>query len=143
MSYDYSYISAKLKSEFVEEIFKLLLEANVAPPKHDLHATLIYDERELDEPLCKLDPTREYRAQVTRLEILGDGIVFHLSSPDLTEEFYRLKEAGYEHSFKTPLHHMSLGYDLDSFDLLALNAAFSEYGGRELIFSNTSFGEKK
>lgn len=143
MSYDYSYISAKLKPEYVQEIFALLLEGSVSPPKHDLHATIIYDERKLEEPLAKLDPKKEYRATVTDIDILGDGLVFHLSSPDLTEEFYRLKNAGYQHAFKTPLHHMSLGYDLDNYDLLALKAAFSEYGGRELIFNNTDFGFKK
>lgn len=143
MSLDYSYVCAYLKNEYQEEIFSLLLAAGIAPPKFDFHVTIMWDEREIEEPLAKLNPLKEYRAKVTSLDMLGDGLVFHLNSSDFTEEFRRLKEAGYEHSFKTPLHHMSLAYDLGDYELLALKAAFADYGGRELVFNKTSFGEKK
>jgi len=140
---DYSYISAELKPEYVEEIFAKLLEANVAPPKYDLHCTLVYDERKHDKPLAVMDPRREFRAHLTKLEHLGDGYVFHMSSKDLSEEFRRLKEAGYEHSFVTPLHHMSITYDPDKYDVLALDAAFSDWLGKELVFWKADYGFKK
>lgn len=140
---DYSYISARLKEEFAEEIIGILIEAGIGIPKHDLHATIIYDEREIKKPLAELHPETEFEAFVTKLDILGDGIVFHLTSPQLNEEFRRLTGAGYVHAYGTPLHHMSLGYDLDKYALLVLQSAFSEWGGKRLVFSETTFGKRK
>lgn len=144
MEKDYSYVCVFLKPEYIQEVFARLLEASVAPaPKHDLHATIMYDERDIETPLIKLDPTREYRAHITKMEVLGDGLVFHMTSPDMQEEFRRLRDAGYEHSFETMLPHMSLAYDCDAYDTLALQSVFSDWAGTELVFHNASFGYKK
>lgn len=143
MEKEYAYIAAELKPEYIMEVYKLLGEAGVQVPKHDLHTTIIYDERKIDKPLATLDPTREFRAHVTKLETLGDGIVFHLTSPDLNEEFRRLTEAGYKHSYGTPLPHMSIAYDFDKYDVMAVNSVFSDWGGRELVFWKADFGWKK
>lgn len=140
---DYSYISARLKEEFVGEIVDILIGAGITIPKHDFHVTIIYDEREIEKPLAELHPDKEFEAFITKLEILGDGIVFHLTSPQLTDEFRRLVTAGYIHAYGTPLHHMSLGYDLDKYDLLLLNSAFNDWGGRRLVFNETTFGKRK
>lgn len=144
MEKDYSYISVELKPEFVGDVFANLLEASVAPAaKHDLHATLMYDERDIASPLCDLNTTREYRAHVTKLEVLGDGLVFHMTSPDMQDEFRRLRDEGYEHSFGTLLPHMSLAYKCDAYDILALQSVFSDWAGRELVFHNATWGTKK
>ena len=144
MERDYSYISVELCPEFIPDIFERLLEAGIQPaPKHDLHATIIYDERDIEKPLCELDPSKRFKANITKLEVLGDGLVFHLTSRDLLDEFARLKEAGYKHSFGTPLPHMSLTYDFNQYDILACQRLFADWGGRELIFYNESFGFKK
>lgn len=143
MERDYSYVAAELKPEFIMEIYKLLGECGVQIPKHDLHATIIYDERGIDRPLAEMHPEREFRAFVTKLEPLGDGVVFHLTSPDLNEEFRRLRDAGYQHSYDTPLPHISIAYDFDEYDIMALNSVFSDWPGKELVFWKADYGWKK
>ena len=141
MKRNYSYVSVALKPEYVKDVFAHLLEAGIAPAsKHDLHCTVIYDERTHEKPLCKLDPNREFTANITKLEVLGDGVVFHMTSRDINEEFRRLTDAGYQHSFDTPLPHMSLAYDCDQYDKLAIEAAFSNWAGRQLVFHRADFG---
>lgn len=143
MSRDYSYIAAELKPEYIMEVYKLLGEAGVPIPKHDLHSTIMYDERGIDKPLAKMHPEREFRANIIKLDILGDGIVFHLTSKELNEEFRRLKDAGYKHSFETPLPHMSIAYDFDQYDVMAVNSVFSDWMGKELVFWRCDYGWKK
>jgi len=145
MELDYSYVSVQLKPEMQAEIISTLVLAGIPPEaKHELHATMIYDERDIDKPLCDLlSPSKEFKANIISLETLGDGVVFHLTSTDMLEEFRRLKDEGYVHSYGTPLFHMSLKYDFDKHDILAINHAFAEWGGRTLIFHNEQFGIKK
>jgi hypothetical protein len=144
MEKDYSYVSVQLLPEYQADVIKTMLEANVAPEyKHELHCTLMYDERDIEAPLCALLPSLAFTAHITKLEPLGDGLVFHLTSKELNDEFRRLKDAGYQHSYGTPLFHMSLKYDFDKYDIMAINAAFSDWAGRPLVFSNECFGIKK
>jgi hypothetical protein len=145
MKPDYSYISVQLKSEMQAEIISTLILAGISPEaKHELHATMVYDDRSIAAPLCDLAPSsKEFSANVIALETLGDGLVFKLTSVDMLEEFRRLKEAGYQHSYGTPLFHMSLKYDFDKYDILALNQAFANWGGRTLIFNNEQYGITK
>jgi hypothetical protein len=144
MELNYSYVSVQLKSEFQADVIARLLEAGITPEsKHELHCTMIYDDRDIEKPLCALLPEKEFTASIIKLEPLGDGIVFHLTGKELNDEFRRLKDAGYQHSFGTPLFHMSLKYDFDKYDIMAINAAFSDWMGRQLVFNNECFGYKK
>jgi hypothetical protein len=145
MELDYSYVSVQLKQEFQAEIISKLILAGIAPEsKHELHCTMVYDERDIAAPLCNLVPaSQEFRANIISLDTLGDGLVFHFTSTDMLEEFRRLKEGGYVHSFGTPLFHMSLKYDFDKYEVLALNNLFGDWGGRTLVFHNEQFGVKK
>lgn len=145
MELDYSYISVQLKSEMQAEVISTLILAGIPPEaKHELHCTMVYDDRDIVKPLCSLAPaSQEFKANIIALQTLGDGLVFKLTSVDMLEEFRRLKNEGYEHSYGTPLFHMSLKYDFDKYDILAVNQAFSEWGGRTLIFNNEQFGIKK
>jgi hypothetical protein len=141
MEPDYSYIQVSLQDNMVEDVFGALMEAGQAPSdKYDLHVTMMYDEREHKEPLVELDKTKTFAAKIISMGKLGDAYVFHLTSPQMLEEFRSLKEAGYEHSYGTPLFHMSLGYKLDAYNHLELEQVFAEWMGRELIFTNMSFG---
>ena len=145
MELDYSYVSVQLKSEMQEEIISALVLAGIPPEaKHELHATMVFDDRDIPAPLCSLLPaSKEFTANVIALETLGDGVVFKLTSVEMLEEFRRLKDAGYEHAFGTPLFHMSLKYDFDKYDIMALNNVFADWGGRTLIFNNEQYGIKK
>lgn len=145
MELDYSYVSVQLKSEMQEEIISRLVLAGIPPEaKHELHCTMVFDERDIPAPLCKLlPPSQEFTANVVALETLGDGLVFKLTSTEMLEEFRRLKDAGYLHAFGTPLFHMSLKYDFDKYDIMALNNVFADWGGRTLVFNNEQFGVKK
>lgn len=144
MELDYSYINASLQDNMVEDVYAGLLEAGTAPSdKYPLHVSIMFDERKFENPLAKLDNTKEYKANVIGMGKLGDAYVFHLTSSDLLEEFRLLKEAGYEHSYGTPLWHMSLCYDDSDHTHLALEQVFATWMGRELIFNNLSFGYKK
>jgi len=144
MELDFSYINVTLRDNLVEDVFAALMEAGCAPSdKHDLHVTMMYDERELAEPFCLLDSSKEFTAKVISMGVLGEAYVFHLTSPQMLEEFRLLKEAGYEHSYGTPMFHMSLGYKLSPHDHLALDQVFATWMGRELYFGDMSFGIKK
>lgn len=144
MELDYSYVQVSLRDDMVEDVYRDLLEASVAPnDKYDLHVTLMYDERDIPEPLVRLDPKKEFTAKIISMGKLGDAYVFHLTSPQLLEEFRLLKEAGYQHSYGTPMFHMSLGYKLDSYSELELDQVFATWMGKELTFTNMAFGFKK
>ena len=137
---DYSYISVELTSDFEAELITLLSGAGIAPaPKHDFHSTLIYDERDIPEPLAKLDPTRIFEAHVVALEILGDGLIFRLTSKDLQEEHLRLKAAGYTTPYAGYIPHMSLAYDFNQYDILACQTVLVGWAGRKLTFTNEAY----
>jgi hypothetical protein len=137
---DYSYISVDLTSDFEAELITLLSGAGIAPsPKHDFHSTLIYDERDVKEPLAKLDPTRIFEAHVVAIEVLGDGLIFRLTSKDLQEEHLRLKACGYQTPYNGYIPHMSLTYDFNQYDILACNQVLSDWAGRKLTFTNEAY----
>ncbi|MNM27153.1 hypothetical protein D3C81_376380 [compost metagenome] len=143
MANNNGYVDVSLIGEEVQEIFNVLLECGVAPAgKHNLHATLMYDKRDLEQPLAELDPEKTFKAYVTRLDVLGDGLVFHLTSQDMLDEHRRLLECGYKHSFDGLLPHMSLTYDFNQHEVLKLKHAFANWGGRELTFGQAGFGCK-
>lgn len=144
MELDYSYIQVVLRDDLIGDVFRDLLEAGVGPDaKYDLHSTLMYDERTHDKPLVRLDSRKEFKAKIIKMGRLGEAYVFHLTSPDLLEEFRLLKEAGYEHSYGTPMFHMSLGYKLDPYSELELDQVFANWMGRELTFTGMCYGFKK
>jgi len=145
MELDYSYVSVQLKSEMQEEIISKLVLAGISPEsKHELHATMVFDERDIPTPLCNLMPaSKEFTANIIALKTLGDGLVFMLTSTDMLEEFRRLKDEGYQHAYGTPLFHMSVKYDFDKYEILALNNLFADWAGRTLIFNNEQYGIKK
>lgn len=143
MANNHGYVDVSLIGPEVEEIFGLLLDCGMPPGlKHNLHATLMYDKRDLEAPLAELDQEQKFKANVTKLEVLGDGLVFHLTSQDMLDEHRRLKECGYQHSFDGLLPHMSLTYDFSPHEVLKLQHAFADWGGRELTFSEAGFGCK-
>lgn len=143
MANNNGYVDVSLIGPEVEEIFAILMHNGIPPAvKHDLHCTMMYDKRDLEAPLVEVDPTKEFKANVTKLEVLGDGLVFHLTSTDLADEHRRLKEGGYEHSFPDFLPHMSLTYDFNNYDRLRLEHAFQGWEGRELTFGKEGYGVK-
>lgn len=144
MEEDYSYVSVLLRDDMVEDVYREILEAGCAPSdKHDLHVTLMYDERPTDVPRCLLNLSGEFTAKIIGMGKLGDAYVFHLTSPQLLEEFRLLKESGYVHSYGTPMFHMSVGYKLSPHDELALDQVFATWMGKELVFGRMAFGVKK
>jgi len=136
------YVDVMLVGPEVEEIFDTLLNNGITLSKHNLHCTLMYDKRKLPEPLAELRPNEVFTANVVSLEVLGDGLVFHLTSKMLADEHRRLKEAGYIHGFDAYLPHMSLTYDFDEYDQLKARQLFANWGGRQLSFSNEAYGTK-
>lgn len=141
---DYSYVSAFLTPDLIGDLYKTLLSVGIAPaPKHDFHVTLMYDKRkkEIKEPLAKLDQTAVFKAFIVGFDVLGDGLVLHLMSKELHSEHQRLLAAGYQYSFPDYLPHMSLMYDFNEYDILKLKSVMGVWMGRELTFSNESFGK--
>lgn len=141
MAHNNGYVSVNLIGSEVEEIFGALLEAGVSLPKYSLHCTLMYDE-DVTEPLAELQPEALFHAHVTSLDILGDGLVFHLTSSELAAEHRRLKEAGYKHSFDAFLPHMSITYDFTDYEVLKMKQVLAGWGGRQLTFSGEGYGTK-
>lgn len=141
MAHNNGFIDVSLIGPEVEEIFGILLECGVSLPKHNPHCTLMYD-KEQQERLVELRPEQVFHGNVTAMEVLGDGLVFHLTGKELSDEHRRLKEAGYNHSFDAFLPHMSITYDFNDYDILKLKQAFAGWGGRRLTFSNQSYGVK-
>lgn len=140
MGTNLGFVDVSLLDPEAGEIIDLLLNNGISLPKHNLHCTLMYDKREIETPLAQLRPKEIFKAHVTSLEILGDGMVFHLTSRELSDEHRRLKDAGYIHSFNAFLPHMSITYDFSKYDILKCQQVFANWGGRELRFSNQSFG---
>jgi 2'-5' RNA ligase len=145
MSVDYSYVSVKLKPEFVQALYDSLLGIGLPPSyKHEPHCTIMFDKREIEKGLCVLDPLKEFEAFVTSVGYLGkDDLVFNLTSRDMVDEFHRLTDAGYQHSYGTPLPHMTILYDSDKYEKLLVEQNMQEWVGRRLVFSQLSFGVKK
>lgn len=139
----YNYVSVELSQDMQAELHTILSGAGIAAaPKHNFHCTVMYDERkdEITEPLAKLDPKREFQANVVDLQILGDGLVFRLTSKDLHAEHVRLKEAGYQSPYNGYLPHMTLGYDLNKYEILALETLMGNWMGRTLTFTGEAYG---
>lgn len=144
METDYSYVQVSLRDDMVEDVYTALVEAGVAPSdKYDLHVTMMFDKRDITEPFRLLDEGKEFKAHIIGMGELGDAYVFHLNSQDMLEEFRELTAAGYEHSYGTPMFHMSLCYKLDVYAHMALDQVFAQWMGRELTFNRLSFGFKK
>lgn len=136
------YVDVMLCDGQSEEIVAALLLCGITLPKYNPHCTLMYDKRELEEPLAELDSTKVFTAHVTAMEVLGSGLVFHMVSNSLMEEHKRLKECGYVHAFPSYLPHMSVSYNFDEYDVITARKVFANWGGRQLFFSNQSFGTK-
>lgn len=144
MERDYSYVQVSLRDDHVQDVYSQLIALGIAPnDKHDLHTTIMYDERDITNPLCDLESGREFTAKINGMGKLGDAYVFHLHSPELHQVFTKLTEAGYKHSYGTPLWHLSLAYKLDDFQYLAIDHGFAHWMGRELVLRNMAFGFKK
>jgi len=144
--HDYHYISVELTDDIEAELMAAVSGAGIAPaPKHDFHCTLMWDKRkgEITKPLTTLDPSRIFTAYVVSLDVLGDGLVFHLTSKEMHEEHRRLREAGYVSAFDCYLPHMSLTYDFNDYDVLKLKSALANWAGRALTFSNQAYGITK
>lgn len=142
MANNNGFIDVQLVGPEVEEIFETLLTNGITLSKHNLHCTLMYDKRNHEAPLAELRPNDVFTANVVSLEVLGDGLVFHLTSKMLSDEHRRLKDSGYEHSFDAYLPHMSLTYDFNEYDRLKARQLFANWGGRQLSFSKESYGTK-
>lgn len=136
------YIDVSLIPEQTAEIIEALLLSGIVLPKHNPHCTLMYDKRDLDEPLAEIYPEKVFTANIVGIEVLGTGLIFNLVSHGLMEEHKRLKGEGYVHSFDSFLPHMSMSYDFDDYDVITARKVFADWGGRTLTFSNQSFGSK-
>ena len=144
MSIDYRYISANLNPEFVQELYDDLFGIGLAPAyKHEPHCTILFNKDDLETPLCDLDPVKTFEAFVTSVGTLGkNDLVFHLTSRDMVDEFHRLTDAGYEHSYETPLPHMTILYDSDKYEKLLVEQNMTQWVGRRLVFGPAQFGLK-
>lgn len=136
-----SFVQVLLQEPQRSEILGLLVQAHFEMPKYPLHCTVMYDERELDQPLCTVNPNKVYEATIQNVEVLGDGLVFHLISPSLVEEHLRLKDRGYQSSFGAYLPHMSMAYKFDKYEVLKADFLFASWAGRTLTFSEQQFGD--
>jgi hypothetical protein len=140
---DYHYISVELTDDIEAELMAAVMAAGIPPaPTHDFHCTVMYDKRkrEIDKPFTELDPKRVFTAYVVSIDVLGDGLVFHLTSKELQEEHRRLREAGYQSPYDGYLPHMSLTYDFNDYDILKLKSALAGWAGRALTFTNQAYG---
>ena len=143
---DYSYISVELTDDIEVELMAAVSAAGIPPaPKHDFHCTVMLDKRKgkLDKPFTTIDPKRVFTAYVVSLDVLGDGLVFHLTSKELHEEHRRLCDAGYISPYDGYLPHMSLTYDFNDYDVLKLKSMLAGWAGRALTFSNQAYGITK
>lgn len=143
---NYGYVSAELTTDYERDLIAAIMDAGIAPClKHDFHTTIMYDERgmKIKEPFAALDPKRVFTAHVVSLDVLGDGLVFHLTSKDLHEEHIRLRDAGWVSPYDGYLPHMSLTYNFNEYDKLKLNSSMANWVGRCLTFTNASFGVDK
>ena len=140
MSSKAAFVQVLLQEPERSEILGLLVQSHIEMPKYPLHCTVMWDDRDLATPLCSVNPNKVYQATVQNVEVLGDGLVFHLISPALVEEHLRLKEKGYQPSFPSYLPHMSLSYTFDKYDTLKADYVFANWAGRTLTFSEEQFG---
>lgn len=132
-----SYISVNLNKETETLLKKELIDMGVQPAtQYPFHITMMYDERELDKPLCDINPDAYFKATILGFKILGDAIVAELHSNGLHNEHRRLKEAGYVHSFPNLLLHMSLVYDPTDYDLVKIQTKMSDWIGTEIEFTH-------
>ncbi len=137
-----AFVQVLLQEPERSEILGLLVQSHIDMPKYPLHCTVMYDPRDLVAPLCSVNPLKVYKATIQNVEVLGDGLVFHLISPGLVEEHQRLKDEGYQPTFSSYLPHMSLTYTFDKYDTLKADYLFANWAGRTLTFSEEQFGNK-
>lgn len=136
------YISVNLERKEETELSRRLTDLDLHPvSEYPFHITLMFDERECEEPRCVINPDISFEAVVTSFKPLGDAIVAELHSIGLQREFKRLKEAGYEHSFGNLLLHMSLVYKPNDYELLVVQSGLSDYLGKTLTFTNQTLRE--
>lgn len=141
----FNYISVTLcKKDTAELIEHLFNNDCVIDSKYPFHVTLIYDPRkeQLTKPLVTLDKTLKFKANVIGFDIFGpdeDTPVFNLSSRELYSKHKELKDLGHEHSYEDLALHMSIGYDLDQYEMQKYNLALASYAGRELTFTNLTY----
>ncbi|EBV8434164.1 hypothetical protein NFI00_000028 [Salmonella enterica] len=131
------YIDIKLDSKQEDDLIRdLTLLGIKALPKGKYHCTVMYDKRdELDKPLCDIDPEQVFDAHVVEVKPLGDALVFTMTSKDIYDEFRRLREAGYQHSFPELLVHMSICYEFSAYDKLKVEQFMGKWIGRNIQFS--------
>ena len=130
------YIAVKLDKKQEAELISDIEILHIEPLEKDsYHCTVIYDERECDEPRCDIDPEKLFKAHVVGIEVLGKGLVFMMTSKDILDEHDRLKAAGFEHSYPDLCVHMSLTYTFDEYDVIKAKQHLTKWMGRELTFS--------
>lgn len=131
------YVSVNLTKELKAVLTKEIAELGLNPiTSFPYHVTVIYDERECNEPRCIINDSVIFEATVTGFSSLGKAVVMDLYSRGLNREFQRLKEAGYEHSFGNSLLHMSLVYEPDPLELEVVKASMGHWLGKTLQFTN-------
>ena len=132
------YIDVRLDSKQEDDLIRDLTTLGInALPKGKYHCTVLYDKREeLDKPLCDIDSEQVFNAYVVEVKPLGDALVFTMTSKDILDEFQRLTEAGYQHSFPDLLIHMSITYTFSAYDKLKVEQFMGKWIGRNIQFSN-------
>jgi len=131
------YISVNLVKDQERIISKEIAELGLKPvSEFPFHVTMMYDERECEEPRCVINPDVTFEATVIGFKPLGKAIVMELHSIGLHREFKRLVEAGYQHSYGNALLHMSLVYNPDNYTLPIVETGMEEWLGKTLTFSN-------
>lgn len=132
------YIDVRLVSSQEDDLIRDLTTLGInALPKGKYHCTVMYDKREeLDKPLCDIDHEQVFNAYIVEVKPLGDALVFTMTSKDILDEFQRLCEAGYQHSFPDLLVHMSICYSFSAYDKLKVEQFMGKWIGRNIQFSN-------
>ncbi len=130
------YISVNLVEETEKQLKTALTDLGIQPATtYPFHITLMYDKSECEEPRCDINSHVLFKATIIGFKELGDAIVAELHSVGLQQEFRRLTDAGYTHSYSTLLLHMSLVYDPTRFDLIKINTELANWLGKEVTFT--------
>lgn len=140
----YNYVDCTLSKKDTAELIDLLLSSGCSvEDKHDYHATIIYDPRKeaIKAPVATFESGKEIKAHVIGFQLMGDGSpALLLNSREMYVEHMRLKEAGLQHSYPDFLPHLSIGYDVDQYEIEKLKIVLADYAGKELTFVNIGYG---
>ncbi len=134
------YASVSLDSHSTKLIHDILKELGIESYIPDLHITLVYDR---SNPTIDMKlKNSKYNARVIGVDTLGDlsskwgAIVLKLNSPTITKRHKDYIDAGYTHSYKQFVPHLSLKYRPTNDDINTIKSNFDKFKKLDLVFHN-------